>query len=331
VPVTEILRVEDLRVTYRDRARVIKAVDGVSFTLQEGRTLALVGESGCGKTSVALAILGLMPDAGSIDTGRVLFDGVDLRAMRSDDLRRVRGRQISMIFQDAASGLNPVLSIGSQVEEIVRAHLSLSKDESRAMTLNALRRQGIRDPEMIMEAYPFHLSGGMCQRVMIAIATVLHPRVIIADEPTSALDVTVQAGILRELDDLKRHLGASIILITHDLGVVAQMADDVAVMYAGRIVERADALDVYGRPSHPYTSALMQARPRLDGDPGPLPTIRGTPPNLGALTGECAFLPRCAKAVSACRSEPWPALREVAPRHEAACFNPMFHAEVSSA
>ena len=327
VSVSEVLRVEDLRVSYRDRGRVVRAVDGVDLALEAGKTLAIVGESGCGKTSIALAILGLVPHPGTVDTGRVYYDGTDLRSLNGDELRRIRGREISMIFQDPASGLNPVLSIGTQVEEIVRAHLEVTKTESRAMTLNAIRRQGIPDPERIMGAYPFHLSGGMCQRVMIAIATVLHPRVIIADEPTSALDVTVQAGILRELDDLKRHLDASIILITHDLGVVAQMADDVAVMYAGRIVEYADAVEVYERPSHPYTSALLAARPRLDGDRTPLQVIRGTPPDLAQLPGECAFLPRCTKALSECRSEPWPPLRNTAPNHMAACYNPMFHAD----
>jgi oligopeptide/dipeptide ABC transporter ATP-binding protein len=177
-----------------------------------------------------------------------------------------------------------------------------------------------------MDAYPFQLSGGMCQRVMIAIATVLHPDIIIADEPTSALDVTIQAGILRELNELKRHLGVSIILITHDLGVVAQMADQVAVMYAGRLVETGDVHSVFERPTHPYTSALLAARPRLDSERGPLQTIKGAPPDLSELTGECAFLPRCPKAVVACRTQPWPALESAEPGHQVACYNPVFHA-----
>jgi oligopeptide/dipeptide ABC transporter ATP-binding protein len=230
-----------------------------------------------------------------------------------------------MIFQDPVSGLNPVLTIGAQVEEIIRTHLTVSKRESRAMTVAALRRQGLSEPERLMGSYPFQLSGGMCQRVMIAIATVLNPRVIIADEPTSALDVTVQAGILQELDDLKRTLRAAIMLITHDLGVVAMMADEVAVMYAGRIVEHGTAEQVYARPAHPYTAALLAARPRLDADRQSLQAIRGTPPDLAQLTGECAFLPRCGKAVNACREQPWPPL--TAASHAVACFNPMFHAE----
>lgn len=322
----ELLRIENLRVTYRDRSRAVVAVDGVDLALRRGSTLALVGESGCGKTTVALSILNLVPKPGEIERGRVLFEGRDVLSLRGDDLRRVRGRHIAMIFQDPISGLNPLLSIGSQVEEIVRTHLDISKRESRVMTAEALRDQGLADAERMMESYPFQLSGGMCQRVMIAIATVLRPAVILADEPTSALDVTVQAGVLRELDDLKRNIGCAILLITHDLGVVAQMADDVAVMYAGRIVEQADATTLYSRPSHPYTAALLAARPRPDVVRGELTAIKGTPPDLGALTGECAFLPRCTKVVNQCRAEPWPGLHETAAGQMAACFNPMFYA-----
>jgi oligopeptide/dipeptide ABC transporter ATP-binding protein len=322
-----ILRIEDLSVSYRERDRTVRAADGVFLSLRRGSTLAIVGESGCGKTTVALSILRLIPSPpGSIDSGRILFDGSDLLAMRPEELRRVRGNAISMVFQDATAGLNPVLSIGAQVEEIVRAHHDLPARESRGMTVAALRAQGLANPEQVMASYPFQLSGGMCQRVMIAIATILQPRVIIADEPTSALDVTVQAGILRELDDLKREGGASILLITHDLGVVAQMADDVAVMYAGRIVEQANARALFARPAHPYTAALLAARPRLDAHRRrPLQPIRGAPPDLAALTGECAFLERCTKAVSQCRSEPWPHLQPVSPAHDAACYNTMFY------
>jgi oligopeptide/dipeptide ABC transporter ATP-binding protein len=321
----DLLRIEDLRVYYHERDRVVKAVDGVDVRLRRGETVAIVGESGCGKTTLALAALALVPHPGKIKTGRVLFEGRDLLSLSGDDLRRLRGRSISMIFQDAVSGLNPVLSVGTQVEEIVRAHLDVSKKESRSMTAAALRRQGMPEAERIMGSYPFQLSGGMCQRVMIAIATILQPQVIIADEPTSALDVTIQAGILRELDRLKETIGASIILITHDLGVVAQMADTVAVMYAGRVVESGSAEEIYAASSHPYTAALLNARPRLDADRRPLQAIKGTPPDLGALTGECAFLPRCTNAISACRNDPWPPLREMNGAHVAACYNPMFH------
>jgi oligopeptide/dipeptide ABC transporter ATP-binding protein len=244
--------------------------------------------------------------------------------MSSEQLRRLRGREISMIFQDPVAGLNPVLPIGLQVEETITTHLSLPKKEARRMTLDILRHLGLPHPERLVQQYPFHLSGGMCQRVMIAIATVLSPKVIIADEPTSSLDVTIQAAILEELNRLKREREVSIILITHDLGVVAQMADEVAVMYAGRIVESGQVGEIFRRPRHPYTWALLSALPRLDGSQGPLRFIKGSPPDLGELPPECAFLPRCHKAVNACRQEPWPPLKELSSGHWAACFNPVY-------
>jgi len=319
-----ILRVEDLRTHYFEKERTVKAVDGVSFTLRRGRTLGMVGESGCGKTTVGLSILDLVPHPGRIVGGHVFYDGHEVTSMSGDELRRLRGREISMIFQDPVAGLNPVLPIGLQVEETITNHLSLPKKEARRMTVDILRQMGLPHPDRLVKQYPFHLSGGMCQRVMIAIATVLNPHVIIADEPTSSLDVTIQASILRELNRLKTQREVSIILITHDLGVVAQMADEVAVMYAGRIVESGDAVEIFRRPRHPYTWALLSALPRLDGSPGPLRSIKGSPPDLGELPPECAFLPRCHKAVSACRKEPWPPLEELSPGHQAACFNPVY-------
>lgn len=324
---TSLLEIEGLSVAYRERGRTVQAVDALDLTLDAGETLAIVGESGCGKTTLGLAILGLVPQPGAIAAGRIVFDGRNLRDLRPDAMRRIRGREISMIFQDAAAGLNPVLSVGTQVEEIIRAHRDVPKRESRALALEALRRQGLPQPERLLPLYPAQLSGGMAQRVMIAIGTVLRPRLIIADEPTSALDVTVQAGILAELRALQRGTGAALLLITHDLGVVAQMADRVAIMYAGRIVERAGATTVFARPSHPYTAALLAARPRVDAIPAPLTPIRGVPPDLATLDGLCAFLPRCAKAVSACRSERWPALSPMPSGAEAACFNPMFYGD----
>jgi len=319
-----ILRVEDLRTHYLDKNTAIKAVDGVSFELRRGTTLAIVGESGCGKTTVGLSVLNIVPYPGRIVGGRIFYDGDEVTAMGGEELRRLRGREISMIFQDPVAGLNPVLPIGIQVEEAITTHLSLPKKEARRMTLDILRQLGLPHPERLVQQYPFHLSGGMCQRVMIAIATVLSPKVIIADEPTSSLDVTVQAAILEELNRLKREREASIILITHDLGVVAQMADEVAVMYAGRIVESGQARELFRQPRHPYTWALLSALPRLDGGQGPLRSIKGSPPDLGELPPECAFLPRCHKAVNACRKEPWPPLKELSPGHWAACFNPVY-------
>jgi oligopeptide/dipeptide ABC transporter ATP-binding protein len=323
----EILRIDDLRVTYREPERTVRAVDGVTLSLARGSTLALVGESGCGKTTVALATLDLVPEPGRIESGRILYEGRDVLTMKGEELRSVRGRQISIIFQDPVSGLNPVLTVGAQVEEMVRTHLRVSRDESRRMTAHSLRLQGLADAERVMGAYPYQLSGGMCQRVMIALATILRPPVIIADEPTSALDVTVQAGVLRQLHELKESIGASILLITHDFGVVAQLADDVAIMYAGRIVERADVHEIFARPQHPYTAALLDARPRLDQPARPLQPVRGAPPDLAALDDGCAFLSRCNKAVTACRTQPWPPLAPLEGDHEVACYNPVFQPE----
>jgi oligopeptide/dipeptide ABC transporter ATP-binding protein len=319
-----ILRVEDLRTHYFERSTVVKAVDGVSFELRRGTTLGIVGESGCGKTTLGLSVLNLVPYPGRIVGGRIVYDGAEVTAMSGEELRHLRGREISMIFQDPVAGLNPVLTIGMQVEETITNHLSLPKKEARRMTLDILGQMGLPHPERLVDQYPFHLSGGMCQRVMIAIATVLNPQVIIADEPTSSLDVTIQAAILGELNRLKQEREVSIVLITHDLGVVAQMADKVAVMYAGRIVESGRVGEVFRAPRHPYTWALLSALPRLEGSQGPLRSIKGSPPDLGKLPPECAFLPRCHKAVSACRQEPWPALEELSPGHWTACFNPVY-------
>jgi oligopeptide/dipeptide ABC transporter ATP-binding protein len=319
-----ILSIHNLSVRYREPDRTVHAVDALTVDLPRGSVLCVVGESGCGKTTLALALLGLLPHNGLVDSGQAFFDGQDLLDLGREELRRIRGRRISMIFQDPVSGLNPVLPIGTQVAEIVETHLAVSKKEAQRMTLEALQAQGLSQPEQVSRSFPFQLSGGMCQRVMIAIATVLQPSLIIADEPTSALDVTIQAAILRELDDLRDRTGTAIILITHDLGVVASIADDVAVMYAGRVVEHGSAIDVFARPQHPYTAALLAARPRLD-DPGrPLTQIKGTPPDLATLSGECAYLPRCHKVLNDCRSNPWPPLVKLAAGHQSACYNPVY-------
>jgi oligopeptide/dipeptide ABC transporter ATP-binding protein len=320
-----VLRISALRAYYRDQNRTVKAVDGVDLDISPGKVLSIVGESGCGKTTLALSILKLLPGNGYIAGGRVDFEDDDLLSLDGEALRTIRGRRIAMIFQDPVSGLNPVLPIGQQVAEIIHTHLDVPKKEAQTMTVAALRAQGLAQPVRIAESYPFNLSGGMCQRVMIAMATVLKPALIIADEPTSALDVTMQAAILQELDDLRERTGMAILLITHDLGVVANIADEVAVMYAGRIVEQGSTHAVFRRPQHPYTAALLAARPRLD-DPGRrLVSIKGAPPDLAMLSAECAYLPRCAKAVNVCRTDPWPPLRELQPAHAAACYNPVFH------
>ncbi len=323
-----LLEVRDLSICYRDGERIVQAVDRVSFTLDAGETLALVGESGSGKTTTALGVMGLIRPPGKVLGGRALLEGRDLLSMDSEELRRLRGRVISMIFQDPQAGLNPVLTVGQQVAEAVEIHLRVSKNEARRITIETLASLGLSDPELVASRYPFQLSGGMAQRVMIAIATVLRPRVLIADEPTSALDVTVQAGILAELDRLRAELGSAILLITHDLGVVAQMAQRVAVVYAGRIVESGSARDIFREPRHPYTWSLLSTLPRLDRSVGRLPQIKGNPPDLASLSGQCAFLPRCPKAVNACRSSPWPDLAPIDDGHAVACFNPVLPAAV---
>ena len=320
-----ILRVEELRAEFASPDGVVKAVNGVSLSLRRGGTLAITGESGAGKTSVGLCILNLLPHPGRIVSGRVEFQGINVLELGSEETRRVRGREIAMVFQDPATGLNPVLSAGQQVEEIITTHLDVSKREAKRRSLEVLAQMGLPDPEQVATRYPFQLSGGMAQRVMIAIATALNPKVLILDEPTSALDVTVQAAILEDLRQLQRSHGTSILLITHDLGVVAQMADEVTVMYAGSVVESGDVHTVFERPRHPYTWSLLGSRPRWDRDePGRLTVIRGTPPNLAELPEECPFLPRCPKATNVCRTEPAPSLYEIEAGHLAACYNPVY-------
>ena len=324
--VEPILRVRGLSAAFYTKEGTVRAVQDVAFDLQPGKVLAVVGESGCGKSTLALALLRLLPFPGKVTDGVVEFEGRDLLRTDEDELRRVRGRRISMIFQDPVSGLNPVLPIGKQVEEILTSHLDIPKKERKQRTLAVLRHVGLTDAERIADSYPFHLSGGMCQRVMIAMATALNPSVIIADEPTSALDVTVQAQILNDLDTLRQTRGTAILLITHDLGIVAQMADEVAVMYAGRFVEVGQVRQMYREPRHPYTWALLNTLPRLDRRAGrQLPSIPGAPPSMIDLANECAFLPRCRKAINRCRIEPAPPLDLVAPGQRAACYNPVFH------
>jgi oligopeptide/dipeptide ABC transporter ATP-binding protein len=320
-----ILEVRDLSVHYADGERRLRAVDGVSLRLERGGVLALVGESGSGKTTVGLAAMGLLPDNAEVTSGEVHLEGRDLLSLGKEGLRLVRGREVSMIFQDPVAGLNPVQSVGEQVAEIIRTHTDVPKREARGLAHAAMARAGLSDPASLAKRYPYQLSGGMSQRVMIAMATALDPKVIIADEPTSALDVTVQAGILDELMRLRRDEGVSILLITHDLGIVAQVADEVAVMYAGRIAETGPARQVLARPQHPYTWSLLQTLPRMDRERKRLEAIKGAPPDPAELPDECAFVPRCRKALTICRTSPAPELRELAPRHRAACYNPVAH------
>ncbi len=330
--IAPILRVEDLTAEFFTPDGVVKAANHISLSLREGGTLVITGESGSGKTTVALCILNLLPHPGRITGGRVLFQDTPILSLTSEQLRRIRGRDIAMVFQDPATALNPVLSVGQQVQEIITTHLDVSKGEAKRRSLEVLAQMGLPEPEQVATRYPFQLSGGMSQRVMIAIATALNPKVLILDEPTSALDVTVQAAILDDLRRLQERYGTSILLITHDLGVVAQMADEVAVMYAGSVVEYADVRTLFDRPRHPYTWSLLASRPRWDREvAGRLPSIRGTPPSLVDLPDECPFLPRCPKATNVCRTEAAPPLTELEDAHLAACYNPVYHHEPAGA
>lgn len=320
-----IVSVRDLSVRYRTRESVVHAVEDVSFELRRGEILAIVGESGSGKSTVAMSVLRLLPGEAEVLSGEVAFDGKDLLAIDERELRPLRGRRIAMIFQDPVAGLNPVIDIGGQVAEILTSHVQIGKKEARARAIQILRDVGLTDPERIAKSYPFQLSGGMCQRVMIGIATALDPDVIVADEPTSALDVTVQAQILHQLDQLRKERGTSILLITHDFGVVAQMADDVAVMYAGRIVETGNVMDMLKAPLHPYTHALLNTLPRVDDAQSHLRQIPGQPPEMSAPAEHCPYIPRCSKVMNICRQGPPPPLeRPEGATHQVACYNPVW-------
>ncbi len=319
----EALRVEDLHVRFGTPAGPVKALNGVNFVLEEGEIYCLVGESGAGKSTLALAIMGLLPVSATVPSGRVIFDGMDLLRISQEKLRTIRGNKVSMIFQDAQSALNPVQLVGPQLEEVILAHTNVGSRVANGMALDMLREMGLPDPKRIMGQYPFSLSGGMCQRVMLAIALVLRPRVLIADEPTSGLDVTLQAEILERLKALCREQGSSILLITHDMGIVASMAQKVGVIYAGTVVETSKVIPLFKEPQHPYTWSLLKTLPRLDDVDRRLEPLRGVPPDMIDLPEECPFLPRCHKALSRCRVEHRPPLEEVASEHMVACYNPM--------
>jgi oligopeptide/dipeptide ABC transporter ATP-binding protein len=319
----EALRVEDLHVRFGTPAGPVKALNGVNFVLEEGEIYCLVGESGAGKSTLALAIMGLLPVSATVPSGRVIFDGVDLLRIGQEQLRKIRGNQVSMIFQDAQSALNPVQLVGPQLEEVILAHTNVGSRVANGMAQDMLREMGLPDPKRIMGQYSFSLSGGMCQRIMLAIALVLRPRVLIADEPTSGLDVTLQAEILERLTALCREQGSSILLITHDMGIVASMAQKVGVIYAGTVVETSKVIPLFKEPQHPYTWSLLKTLPRLDDVDRRLEPLRGVPPDMIDLPEECPFLPRCHKALSRCRVEHRPPLEEVASEHMVACYNPM--------
>ncbi|MFJ7998109.1 ABC transporter ATP-binding protein [Streptomyces sp. NPDC096310] len=309
-----LLEVRDLHVEFHTRDGVAKAVNGVNYSVAAGETLAVLGESGSGKSVTAQAIMGILDmPPGRIPQGEILFRGQDMLKMSNDERRKIRGRKIAMIFQDALSSLNPVLSVGYQLGEMFRVHQGLSKKEAKAKSIELMDRVRIPAAKDRVNDYPHQFSGGMRQRIMIAMALALEPDLIIADEPTTALDVTVQAQVMDLLAELQREFNMGLILITHDLGVVADVADKIAVMYAGRIVETAPVHEIYKRPAHPYTRGLLDSIPRLDQKGHELYAIKGLPPNLLKIPSGCAFNPRCPSAQDICRTEV-PALAQVTER-----------------
>jgi len=321
LPQQTLLDVHALQVRFPGRAGMVRAVDGVSFTVAAGETVCLVGESGCGKSLTAMSLLRLVPPPGRIERGgHIRFDGKDLLTLDEPSLRSIRGREMAMIFQEPSTALNPVLTVGDQIAEVVRVHTRCSRAEAWQRTEAVLAQVGIADAPRRARQYPHELSGGMRQRVMIAMALVLSPRLVIADEPTTALDVTIQAQILELLRELRERTGMALLLITHDLGVVAEMAARVIVMYAGRVVEEAPVAALFASPQMPYTEGLLKAMPRLAPTERPerLSTIPGTVPSPDALPSGCTFRDRCPYAWERCAREE-PALHQVSAAHRARC------------
>jgi oligopeptide transport system ATP-binding protein len=316
-----LLSVRDLCVYFRADHGVVKAVDGVSFDVGKGEVLGLVGESGSGKTVTNLAVMGLLPRPPAYSPrGEVHFAGRDLLQASQRDLRALRGRRIAMVFQDPMTALNPYLRVSRQLTEVLELHERASPEQARKRSIEMLARVGIPDPARRIDAYPHELSGGMRQRVMIAMALLCEPQLLIADEPTTAVDVTVKAQVLALMRELQRGTSMGLILITHDLGVVAGMAHRIAVMYAGRIVETASSDALFARPRHPYTQGLLASIPRMDTPRGAtLTPIPGMPPDLSNLPSGCPFRPRCARAFDACAQD-YPELKELEPGHAVRCF-----------
>jgi oligopeptide/dipeptide ABC transporter ATP-binding protein len=315
------LEIQNLKTQFMTKRGLITAVDRVSLTLDQKETLGLVGESGCGKSVMALSILRLLPKpAGRIAMGRILFGGRDLVRVSESEIRKIRGNDISMIFQEPMTSLNPVYTIGFQIQEALKKHRGMNKAEAREEAAQVLGLVGFPEPRAGTDTYPHQLSGGMLQRAMIAMALSCHPKIMIADEPTTALDVTIQAQILDLIGRLKQEIGMSVLFITHDLGVVAEICQQVAVMYAGKIVEYAPVKKLFKQPSHPYTIGLFESLPKL-GEAGALKPIPGVVPSLDHLLPGCAFQDRCFRAKPQCREEPpW---REVDKDHMVRCWYPL--------
>ncbi len=317
----KLLEVNSLKVTYHTYAGAVQSVRGVSFDVEEGETVAIVGESGCGKTVTAKSVMGLIMDPGEISPdSQILYNGVDITKYNKKEWAKYRGGECSMIFQDALTSLNPTMKVGKQIAENIKAHRDLHGKELQEEVVNLLRMVGIPNPESRVNEYPHQFSGGMRQRAMIAIALACNPKLLIADEPTTALDVTIQAQILDLIKDLQNKLGTAVILITHDLGVVAGIAKRVFVMYAGKVVEKGTVRDIFYSPKHPYTAALLNAVPRLDlSNKQTLATIEGTPPNLLAPPKGCPFSSRCSYCMGICKKE-MPPVTSFEGIHEAYCW-----------
>ncbi len=320
----KLLEVKNLKTSFFLRRGVIKAVNGVSFSLKQGETLGIVGESGCGKTMTALSIMRLVPSPGRIVEGKIVFENNDLLDLSSDQMREVRGKKIAIIFQDPMTSLNPVLTITRQITEAMETHLGINGKVAREKAIELLNTVGIPSAEERIDDYPHQFSGGMRQRVMIAMALSCKPKLLIADEPTTALDVTIQAQILELIGNICRELGTSVILITHNLGIVAGLCQKLAVMYAGCIVESADVREIFANPKHPYTLGLLTSTPRLDKIDRRLSPIGGSPPSLLNPPSRCAFVPRCRYAQSKCRKGN-PPLESISPGHSVACWRNQEH------
>lgn len=314
-----LLEVNHLQTNFYTESGVVKAVNDVSFAIREGETVCIVGESGCGKSITALSLIGLISENGKVEGGEINFSGKNLLKLSKKEVRRIRGNEIGMIFQEPMSSLNPVFTIGEQMIEPLQEHLLLSKKESYNKAMELITMLGIPNAQKIVNLYPHELSGGMLQRIMIAIAISCNPKLIIADEPTTALDVTIQAQILDILRDIKKEFNTSLLLITHDLGVVAEMADYVVVMYAGKVVEEGPVLELFANPQHPYTKGLLKAKPVIGERKDRLYTIAGQVPNLVDLKNACYFAERCEHAMDICRGKQ-PAFSTVVEHHKVACW-----------
>jgi peptide/nickel transport system ATP-binding protein len=319
---TTLLKVENLMTQFKTEGGVVKAVDGISYHVDEQEIVGLVGESGCGKSVSQLSVVQLISAPGEIVGGEVIFEGRDLLKLepKGPEMRSIRGAKIAMIFQEPMTSLNPVLTIGQQLIEMLELHLGMSQQDAAQGAIDLLSLVGIPSAESRIDDYPHHFSGGMRQRVMIAMALSCNPRILIADEPTTALDVTTQAQLLELMGDMVEQFNASLVIVTHNLGVVARYAQRIYIMYAGRIVEAGTTEEIFGDPRHPYTVGLLNCIPRLDQEGRKLVPIEGLPPNLINMPPTCAFLPRCANKSERCSQDPWPPLKHLQGQHYVSCF-----------